>query len=284
MSTCPRQLTLEHEASFTLLMAVYEKDDPLLFDAAIKSIFDNTLQPSKFLLVVDGPVGNPLKTIISRYQEGFPELIKVCWLPVNKGLANALNRGLELVETDFVARADADDINAVNRFEMQYQYIAKGFDLFGSVIEEVDRLGNQLSIKTPPLSQEEIRRYLTRRNPFNHMTVFFRTGLAIECGGYPELDLREDYGLWAKMIMRGARCMNMDMSLVKATTGEDFYRRRGGIRSVKAEIAMQNFLVGLGIKGRFEALIEVILKGTIFMAPSFIRAFVYRTLLRRGPR
>ena len=277
-------VTLADEATFTVLIAVYGRDDPSLFDAALRSIFSNTLQPSKCVLVVDGPVGCPLKTIISSYQEVFPELIKVCWLPVNKGLAKALNIGLQLVETEFVARADADDINAFNRFETQYPFTGEGFDLFGSAIEEVDRLGNRLSIKTPPLSQEDIRRYLKKRNPFNHMTVFFRTALAIECGGYPELDLREDYGLWAKMIMRGARCMNLDMPLVKATTGEEFYRRRGGIRSVKAEVAMQNFLVGLGIKGRFEALVEVVLKGSIFIAPSFIRAFIYRTFLRRGQR
>ena len=262
-------------------MAVYKKDDPLLFRDALESIYENTLQPEMFVLVVDGPVDDSIKIVISNYQKKFSHRMKVCWLPTNKGLANALNEGLKLIETQYVARADADDINYLNRFEEQFKFMEQGYDLFGSAIQEVDRIGNPLSIRMPPINHEVIKLFLKRRNPFNHMTVFFRTDLAKSCGGYPELDLREDYGLWARMIQNGARCVNADSILVNATTGEEFYRRRGGIRSVKAEIALQKFLVMLLIKNRFESLLEIVLKSIIFMAPSSIRAFLYKTCLRQ---
>jgi hypothetical protein len=41
---------------FTVLMAVYGKDDPKLFTKALASVFDNDLKPDHMVLVVDGPV------------------------------------------------------------------------------------------------------------------------------------------------------------------------------------------------------------------------------------
>jgi hypothetical protein len=83
------------------------------------------------------------------------------------------------------------------------------------------------------------------------------------------------------MILAGARVANTDMVLVNATAGDDFYRRRGGLRSVKAEIAMQRFLVQCGIKNILLAAIDVVLKSLIFLAPSQIRAFFYKKILRK---
>ncbi len=261
-------------------MALYFKDDPFLFDKAISSVFDNSVLPELMILVVDGPISSDLRAIIKKYLFSYGESLHVVWLPENKGLANALNVGLAYVKTEFVARADADDFNLRSRFEEQCKFAENGFDLFGSSIQEVDEFGNEISVRSLPLDHVGITKFLKTRNPFNHMTVFFRTQLARDCGGYPNLDLREDYGLWVKMIGEGAKCANSDAILVFATTGKGFYKRRGGIRSVKAEIAMQKFLVSHQIKGKGMACLETIAKSIIFLIPSSLRAFVYKSLLR----
>ncbi len=266
--------------SFTVLMALYYKDNPNLFDKALGSVFDNSTLPELVVLVVDGPIGPELREIIEKYMFAYKDFLYVVWLPENKGLANALNVGLEHVKTEFVARADADDLNLGFRFEEQLKYAKNGFDLFGSSIQEVDEFGNKISIRSLPIDNDGITKFLKTRNPFNHMTVFFRTQLARDCGGYPNLDLREDYGLWVKMIKKGAKCANSDAILVFATTGQAFYERRGGVRSVKAEIAMQKFLVHHQIKGWVAACLEIMAKSIVFLMPSSLRALVYKTLLR----
>lgn len=261
-------------------MALYYKDDPFLFDKAISSVFDNSVLPELLILVVDGPVGSELRAVIEKNLYSYGESFYVVWLPENKGLANALNIGLEYVKTEFVARADADDFNLRSRFEEQCKFAKNGFDLFGSSIQEVDEFGNKISVRSLPLEHIRIAQFLKTRNPFNHMTVFFRTQLARDCGGYPNLDLREDYGLWVKMIRNGAKCANSDSILVFATTGKSFYKRRGGIRSVKAEIAMQKFLASYQVKGKAWACMETMVKSLIFLMPSSFRVFVYKWFLR----
>ena len=104
---------------FSVLMAVYHKDNPELLKKAILSAFDNSLPPLEMILVVDGPVDLNLKNTISNLKDKFE--MRVLWLKKNTGLANALNKGLKLVKTKWVARADADDINLPNRFEIPSQ-------------------------------------------------------------------------------------------------------------------------------------------------------------------
>lgn len=270
----------QRPGGFSVLMAVYSKDDEALFERAIQSVYENTLTPDEFILVVDGPVPAPLRSKIENMERLY--LIRTLWLPENVGLAVALNRGLELVKTEWVARADADDYNLPSRFEMQLKLARKGFDLIGSAIEEVDESGQIFGVRATPLVQAEIETFARYRNPFNHMTVVFRTSLAKECGGYPDIYLKEDYALWALMIKNGARIANTSEVLVKATAGRDMYKRRGGLRYAKAEIDLQLHLVSCGIKGEFSAFCHGIMRSVVFLLPPDIRGFIYEKFLRKN--
>ena len=48
------------------------------------------------------------------------------------------------------------------------------------------------------------------------MTVFYKTKIVKKLGGYPNLYLKEDYGLWCKMIGSGAKVKNMPFVVVKS--------------------------------------------------------------------
>lgn len=263
---------------FTVLMAVYHRDDPDLFESAVNSVFSNTVKPHDFILVVDGPVGVELARVILAVERRFPMCIY--WLPKNGGLANALNVGLSFVQTEWVLRADADDYNLPYRFERQLAFMEQGVDLFGSAIVEVDKDGQHLGYRMPPCDWLSIRRFAKLRNPFNHMTVGFRVELARRCGGYPSIHLKEDYGLWASMIMNGAKVANSTDVLVEATAGPAIYVRRGGWKYAKAEIDLQFHLVQCNIKGLFFAYLHGGIRAIVFLAPGSVRAFVYEKLLR----
>jgi len=237
--------------AFTLLMAVYKGDDVDLFERALQSVFDNTLQPDEFILVVDGPIPKALNLIIQLYQEKFNT--QVIYLPVNKGLSHALNAGLAKVRTDWVVRADADDINLPDRF-MLLANVASGTeapDLIGGAINEIDRNGNILTTRRTPLSHFEIVQFAKYRNPFNHMSVAYSRKLALQCGGYPHIYLREDYALWANMLSKGAKTLNLPDVLIHATAGHDLNLRRGGWRYAWAELELQRHLVKCKIKSPF---------------------------------
>jgi glycosyltransferase involved in cell wall biosynthesis len=267
---------------FTVLMAVYKNDDIVLFGRAVDSVYSNTLRPDAFILVVDGPVPDAMQRQIQRLHERY--LFDLIWLPFNLGLAGALNVGLTNVRTEWVARADADDINAEHRFALQADAIWRScnkLDIIGGAIQEVDLAGRKTSIRSPAEEHQEILRYAAYRCPFNHMTVVYRASLAVQCGGYPtDIFLKEDYALWGKMLASGARSINLPDVLVFATAGIDMYVRRGGKRYALSEIALQKRLVNLGLKSRMMGFIHGLGRASIFFMPAYVRGWIYRRVLR----
>lgn len=270
MTSCP---------DFAVLMSVYGRDDATLFDQALCSVYANTQPPVQLILVQDGPLGPDLLAVVDRYRHhpGFT-LVE---LPHNVGLAKALNEGLRHVTSPFVLRADADDVNLPDRFEKQLPLLAAGHDLVGGAIQEVSRDGRPIAIRMPPLEETAILRFARRRNPFNHMTVGFRLDMVLACGGYPDLHLKEDYGLWAAMLARRARVANLPDILVRATTGREMYQRRGGLRYVRSEVSLQRQLVRCGLQTWPSALLTGLMRSTVFLMPAGWRGLIYETLLRR---
>ena len=264
---------------FTVLIAVYKNDIPDLFEKALLSIYVNTLPPTQVLLIVDGPIPELTTTIIKQYEK--ERGLEVLYLESNVGLAKALNIGLRNIKTEWVIRADSDDINFSNRFENLAPYMNDSYDLLGSAIQEVDSLGVKLGIRAPPLKQTEIIKFARMRNPFNHMSVAFRVSLAISCGGYPDIYLKEDYGLWTSMLSAGARVINLSTPLVLVTAGNSMYKRRGGLRYVYAEIKLQKHLISKGISNIFFALIYGLSRSAVYLIPNQVRGIIYSLFLRK---
>ena len=269
---------------FTVLMAVYGKDVPELFAKAIASVYQNKLKPDHMVLVVDGPVPAQLeRQILSTEQQHGTEVVR---LDTTRGLAEALNVGLTHINTEWVVRADADDYNLPQRFRRisELLHTQTDLDLIGSTILEIERDGTPVARRVMPVHHEEIRKFLTRRNPFNHMTVAYRRSLVERCGGYPNVYLREDYALWVIMIMSGARCANLSEVLVHATAGRDMYQRRSGWRYASAERDLQALMVRLGLKSRLRGALDGIVRSSVFLAPVFLRRLIYERILRRSAR
>ncbi|MBT8556446.1 glycosyltransferase [Polynucleobacter paneuropaeus] len=276
--------TVSFPGGFTVLMAVYRNDDLSLFQKAVESVFQNTLQPNLCLIVVDGPIPQRMSEAIGEMEKIHGTKIQFLRLPQNLGLAKALNAGIEQVHTDWIVRADADDINLPNRFLELATAIKDhpGLDLLGSNILEVDKEGNPIAIRAVPVSQLEIRKFAKSRNPFNHMTVAYRRAAVIECGGYPDVYLREDYALWCKFINKEKKLLNIPQVLVHATAGKEMYARRGGWKYAKAEWEMQQLLVTLGQKNSMRAIFDGLMRSAIFLLPGSLRGLIYMRLLRRS--
>lgn len=263
----------------TVLMALYYKDDPIIFRKAVLSVFSNSILPEAFILVIDGPLEKALELEVLSLKLEFD--LTTIILPTNMGLAIALNEGLKYVTTEWVARADSDDINHPNRFEIQLFYALKGFDVIGGFIQEVDKSGNFLALKTVPSEHVNIINYLKYRSPFNHMTVVFRTSKVSSVGGYPQIFMKEDYGLWAILFKNNCRFVNSNQILVSATTGLDMYRRRGGLKYIISEFHLQKFLYEIGIKNLFHASALCLIRSFVFILPSRIRGLIYINFLRK---
>lgn len=271
-------MDLNLSSSFTVLLPVYYKDDPALFKRALASIYLNSLQPNELLIVGDGELTCELLFIINEFKKNGK--LRLLQLKSNCGLAKALNYGLYTVSSKYTIRADADDYNLPNRFEEIIARLDEGYDVVGSTIKELDENGVFMTMKRSPLKQDEILRFVKRRNPFNHMSVGFVTDAVRNVGGYPNIYLKEDYALWATIIARGFRVCNLDVTLVEATTGISMLRRRGGLNYAISEIDLQRHLVNLRLKSCLSGIRDGFLRAAVFLLPTSFRMFFYKRFLR----
>lgn len=86
---------------------------------AIESIQAQTLSTNDFVLVCDGPLNEPLDSVIAAKQQEMGESLNVVRLAKNGGLGNALNEGIKHCKNELVARMDSDDIAYPDRCEKQ---------------------------------------------------------------------------------------------------------------------------------------------------------------------
>ena len=62
---------------YSVLMSVYYKENPEWFDQSIKCMFEQTIKPSEFVLVEDGPLTNELYEIVKKYKTEHDASLKV---------------------------------------------------------------------------------------------------------------------------------------------------------------------------------------------------------------
>ena len=274
------------ELKFSVAMSVYRNDDPAQFDRALESITVlQTVKPDEIVLVVDGPVGDGLNGVIAKYEALF-SIFRVIRLEKNGGLGNALRLAVEHATYELIARMDSDDVSLPTRFEEQLRYFSENgeVDIVGGDISEfVGEEENVVAYRKVPCSDAEIKTYMKKRCPLNHVSVMYKKAAVLNAGGYLDLFWNEDYYLWIRMAEKGAAMGNTGTVLVNVRTGADMYSRRGGKKYFKSELFLQRYMLERKMIGR-AIYLENVLKRWIVqrLLPNRIRGWVFRTFARRG--
>ena len=139
-------------------------------DLAVKSVFDQTFQNWRLILINDGSTDNSLE-IALKFQKD--KRVTVISDGINKNLVYRLNQISNLTETKYLARMDSDDI-------MHPEKIAKQLEVLESN-PEIDVLGtNSYSIDQNNLVQGirfkyKEKTHLKKVNGFIHPTIIAKT-------------------------------------------------------------------------------------------------------------
>ena len=273
---------------FSVLMSVYIKENPKYFDRALKSITDDQiLKPNQIVLVKDGPLTDELEKIIKKWSEKYKNLFKIISLEKNMGLGEALKIGIENCSYDLIAKMDTDDIAKPERFQEQIKIFKNNeVDLVGSWIDEFWEVNNKIEvqkIRKVPEKDKDIKEKLKFLNSFNHPTVMYKKNRILKAGSYSEkYHLMEDYYLWVRMAMDNCKFYNIQKSLLFFRTTPDTYKRRGGIRFVKADILFQTELLKIGFINIFKYLRNLFVRISFRIVPWQIRELLQKKLLRKN--
>lgn len=264
---------------FAVLTSVYHGDDADQFRRALQSVTrDQTLKPNQVVLVQDGLVPEDLAQAIADRDRIAGQSVDLVVLKHNSGLARALQAGMEVVQTDVIARADADDVSLPHRFARQIPLMAT-HDLVGSAIAEfVDDEDDWGMIRILPQTSADIERVARFRDPFNHPTVVMRRSALEHAGGYEHLERMEDYWLFARMIHAGARATNVAEPLVAYRVGDGAYDRRGGWDLAKSEWQLQRNLRRIGFTTPTQFARNMVVRGGYRLIPTFVRKALYKSV------
>lgn len=275
------------EIKFSVLMSIYKGNKVSEIKESIDSLLNQTLMPNQIVIMIDGPVSQDIHKLLDNYANEYTNLIELHYRDKNIGLGLTLNEGLNYCNYEYVARMDADDISVKNRFEKQIQILKKHpeYDALGGNIVEFDDVSlKELSLRMVPTGNEEILKFLKRRNPMNHVTVILKKKSVIESGNYLECPYFEDYYLWARMLNKNKKLVNMNEILVKVRAGINMSNRRGNFNYIKCIINFENKLRELGFINYVEYCFNISVRSIVACIPNKLRYYLYQEKLRNGTK
>lgn len=269
---------------YSVLMSVYYKEKPQWLQYSIDSMLNQTVKPSEFVLVEDGPLTKELDEVINSFVKKNKDLFNIIKLEKNVGLGPALQKGINECKNEFIARMDSDDYSVPRRIERQFKIFEKypELDLVGTNVDEFEgSIENVNCHVILPEFQKDIYKFSKRRCPFRHPTLLYKKSAVLKAGNYRKFYLCEDYDLYVRMLRSGCKCYNIQEPLVFMRIGKDFYKRRGGWKYMNTILRFKNEQLRNGYFSFSDYIKSTIPHIIVCLMPNNLRDYVYRNLLRK---
>jgi glycosyltransferase involved in cell wall biosynthesis len=266
--------------NFSVVMSVYLKENPVYFRQSLHSVISQTLTPDEIVLIKNGLLTFDLDSVINEYNLNFPGLFTIIALPVNKGLANALNVGIKNAKNSIIARMDSDDICFENRFEQQIDYLSKNdLDVVGGQIVEFSKnIQDIISVRKVPIMHYDIVKFMKFRSPFSHPTVVFKKEVFDTLKGYDVKILPEDYDFFVRAYLAGFKFGNVEKNVLYFRLGENLseaIKRRWGLKYAINEIKLYRKFLKLGFFNYCDFLKVLFFKIPLRIIPFKLYSYIY---------
>lgn len=270
---------------YSVLMSVYFKEKPEYLRLSIQSILDQTVMPSEFILIKDGPLTEELDQVIEKFKINNPGFFKIIVNEKNLGLGPALNMGIKASANELIARMDSDDYSVPERCEKLLKKFEEdsSLDMVGSFEAEfIDDLDHVISVHRVPETDAEIRKFMRRRCALLHPTVMYKRSAVTACGGYHPVLLYEDYDLFARMVLENhVKSYNIQENIYYIRTSGDFFKRRGGMKYAKTVLNFKWNQFKKKNMSFFDFLISGLGQAFVCILPNKLRKEFYMKLLRK---
>lgn len=181
--------------------------------ASIESVLGQTYRDFEFLIGAN----NCCDSLIDEIQQicGGDRRVKIVRTSLGQ-LAFSLNNLIEQARTEWIVRMDSDDVCLPNRFRELVTAMGSGdWDVIGSwavLINEFDQVVGRFCPATIP---SQIWSRFRVSSQLCHPTVAFRRSFWLRMGGYSGGRVSEDYDLWLRALLSGARITNVPSYLLR---------------------------------------------------------------------
>ena len=230
--------------TLSVLMSTYIKEKPQYLNEALNSIWSvQTRMPDQIVLVEDGLLTKELYSIIKKWKKIIGDKFMIVSNKENKGLALALNDGIEVCTGDFIARMDSDDIAMPNRFELEEKFLLEhpNTDIVGGALLEFNDTNSLEKIRHYPQTIQEVRNSIHKASPLGHPTVMFRRSFFDAGHRYNnKYYICEDVTLWFEALVSGAVINNIPDVVLKFRRNDSMMKRRGKQKAWSEFLAYTN--------------------------------------------
>ena len=155
-------------APVTVLMPNYNNE--AFLREAIDSILNQTFGDFIFLIVDDGSTDRSIE-IINSYTD---PRIRLAVKEKNSGIVDALNKGIDLVETNYFVRMDGAGLSAPDRIRLLYDFMEAHPEV-GVCGSHLRLFGDHNEVWRMELDPERIKSKLVYTNSASHAPSIFRT-------------------------------------------------------------------------------------------------------------
>jgi glycosyltransferase involved in cell wall biosynthesis len=183
----------------SVVMSIYSEPEDWLRES-IDSILNQTFLNYEFIIINDNPDREFNRILLEEYLTKDPRII-IINNDENIGLTKSLNKGLDIVRGDFIARMDADDWSFPERLRVQYEFMYNNENIgaCGSYIEYFGNISRH--DKSYFLEPGYTKSSLIFKNPIAHPTAFIRNAILKKYNiQYDEsFSCTQDYKLWSDL-------------------------------------------------------------------------------------
>lgn len=214
---------------FSVLISIYYKERASNFNQCLESLANQTVQASEIIIVKDGLLTGELEKTILSWQEKIP--LTVVGYEENRGLAYALNYGLQYCTGDYIARMDSDDICMPDRFAEQLNCIYNNPDtvIIGSNILEFYEKNDTVLYsheRVYPSYLNKESKELYRVTPIAHPTLIIKSDILRKYKYNENIGQNEDTDLWFRLFSDGYYITNINKVLLKFRITDNSFNRR----------------------------------------------------------
>ena len=200
----------------TVLLPVYNNEKiSLCIDSVLKQSFKDFE-----LLIIDNASTDKTVEVIKSYDD---ERIRLVVNEKNIGPTGSLHKGIDLIDTKYIARIDADDLMLEDRLEKQVRFLEDNPDygIVGSWTRHIDVDDKLYEINRLCTTDKGVRAFMNVESPFYHPAVMIRNSVLKENGlNYdPEIRVAVEYKLWNE-ILRYAKGSNLPEVLTYYRVGD----------------------------------------------------------------
>ena len=192
-------------ACVSVLMTIYNAAPYLR--SSLDSLIAQS-HPNWELIAIENGSSDGSAAILAGY--GREARIRAFFLKANIGRTPALRYAFSHVTGKYIAVLDADDKAHPQRLLKQVEHLESHPEtvLLGTWADYIDSSDVVIGEWTPPTEAAALLRIMAGENPIVHSSAMYRAATALEVGGYPEdRPYSQDYGLWLRLLARGAPAM-----------------------------------------------------------------------------